>query len=248
MTVDAFRNFNKLILKPDHEKGPLCVCSDGHIFSETFSPLWHTAYDFLVAIAEPVCQPHLIHEYKITSYSLYSALSVGLRMSDLISRLDRLPKNELYIGLKNGRYFLHENGRVMIDCGKDITRRSGYCRIGEEAELVLRNNGIGKEVVSFEISQLKIEQVRERCNKELKYQCVEDYDFHGDKHLPNLKMTLKPIAKHRTKKNRYMKIHKSSLATPLCPSTSGVANITVTQIVKFSSHCKKTLTCNNVGD
>ena len=36
---------------------PLWVCPDGRIFLETYSPLYKQAYDFLIAIAEPVSSP-----------------------------------------------------------------------------------------------------------------------------------------------------------------------------------------------
>ena len=35
-------------------------------------------------IAEPVSRPEFIHEYKLTSYSLYAAVSVGLQTHDII--------------------------------------------------------------------------------------------------------------------------------------------------------------------
>jgi DNA excision repair protein ERCC-3 len=41
---------------------PLWVCPDGRIFLETFSPVYRQAYDFLIAIAEPVSRPESIHE------------------------------------------------------------------------------------------------------------------------------------------------------------------------------------------
>ena len=50
------RDFTKLELKPDHANRPLWACADGRIFLETFSPLYKQAYDFLIAIAEPVCR------------------------------------------------------------------------------------------------------------------------------------------------------------------------------------------------
>lgn len=50
------RDFTKLELKPDHGNRPLWACADGRIFLETFSPLYKQAYDFLIAIAEPVCR------------------------------------------------------------------------------------------------------------------------------------------------------------------------------------------------
>ena len=36
---------------------PLWVCPDARIFLETFSPVYKQAYDFLIAIAEPVSRP-----------------------------------------------------------------------------------------------------------------------------------------------------------------------------------------------
>ena len=35
-------------------------------------------------IAEPVSRPEFVHEYKLTSYSLYAAVSVGLQTHDII--------------------------------------------------------------------------------------------------------------------------------------------------------------------
>lgn len=50
------KDFTKLELKADHVNRPLWACVDGRIFLETFSPLYKQAYDFLIAIAEPVCR------------------------------------------------------------------------------------------------------------------------------------------------------------------------------------------------
>lgn len=56
MTEGKKRDFSKLELKPDHANRPLWACADGRIFLETFSSLYKQAYDFLIAIAEPVCR------------------------------------------------------------------------------------------------------------------------------------------------------------------------------------------------
>ncbi|EFJ20433.1 hypothetical protein SELMODRAFT_109026 [Selaginella moellendorffii] len=88
-------DFSKLELKPDHEKRPLWVGPDGHIFLETFSPLYKQAYDFLIAIAEPVCRPEHMHEYNLTPHSLYAAVSVGLETQTVITVLERLSKARL---------------------------------------------------------------------------------------------------------------------------------------------------------
>ncbi|KAL4186917.1 hypothetical protein AMTRI_Chr09g36580 [Amborella trichopoda] len=89
------RDFTKLELKLDHSNRPLWACADGRIFLETFSPLYKQAYDFLIAIAEPVCRPESMHEYNLTPHSLYAAVSVGLETETIISVLNKLSKTKL---------------------------------------------------------------------------------------------------------------------------------------------------------
>lgn len=87
------QDFSWLHLKPDHAARPLWISpEDGHIILEAFSPIAEQAQDFLVAISEPVSRPTFIHEYKLTSYSLYAAVSVGLQTEDIIEVLNRLSK------------------------------------------------------------------------------------------------------------------------------------------------------------
>ncbi|XP_072436134.1 general transcription and DNA repair factor IIH helicase/translocase subunit XPB [Chiloscyllium punctatum] len=86
-------------LKEDHTSRPLWVAPDGHIFLEAFSPVYKYAQDFLVAIAEPVCRPTHTHEYKLTAYSLYAAVSVGLQTSDIIEYLQKLSKTSIPEGI-----------------------------------------------------------------------------------------------------------------------------------------------------
>ena len=45
-----YRHLTKL--KDDHASRPLWVAPDGHIFLESFSPVYKKAHDFLIAIAE----------------------------------------------------------------------------------------------------------------------------------------------------------------------------------------------------
>uniref|UniRef100_A0A914GZY6 General transcription and DNA repair factor IIH helicase/translocase subunit XPB n=1 Tax=Globodera rostochiensis TaxID=31243 RepID=A0A914GZY6_GLORO len=87
-------------LKRDHSSRPLWVAPDGHIFLESFSPVYKHAADFLIAIAEPICRPEHIHEYQLTAYSLYAAVSIGLQTGDIIEYLDRLCKHSLPSGIK----------------------------------------------------------------------------------------------------------------------------------------------------
>lgn len=89
------RDFTSLKLKPDHESRPVWVSADRRILLETFSPIYKQAYDFLVAIAEPVSRPELVHEYRLTAYALYAAVSVGLDSESIIRALRMLCKTEL---------------------------------------------------------------------------------------------------------------------------------------------------------
>ncbi|XP_049605485.1 general transcription and DNA repair factor IIH helicase/translocase subunit XPB [Syngnathus scovelli] len=89
----------QMLLKNDHTSRPLWVAPDGHIFLEAFSPVYKYAQDFLVAIAEPVCRPNHIHEYKLTAYSLYAAVSVGLQTSDIVEYLQKLSKTSVPDGI-----------------------------------------------------------------------------------------------------------------------------------------------------
>ncbi|CAI9741644.1 general transcription and DNA repair factor IIH helicase subunit XPB-like [Octopus vulgaris] len=94
------KDYRKILeLKTDHSSRPLWVAPDGHIFLESFSPVYRHAHDFLIAISEPVCRPEHIHEYKLTAYSLYAAVSVGLQTNDIIEYLRRLNKTTLPDGI-----------------------------------------------------------------------------------------------------------------------------------------------------
>lgn len=90
---------SQMLLKPDNTSRPLWVAPNGHIFLESFSPVYKHAHDFLIAIAEPVCRPEFIHEYKLTAYSLYAAVSVGLQTEDIIEYLKRLSKTSIPDGI-----------------------------------------------------------------------------------------------------------------------------------------------------
>lgn len=101
-----FHDFSQLELKVDHANRPLWVCPDGRVFLETFSPVYKQAYDFLIAIAEPVSRPECIHEYVLTPHSLYASVSIGLDTSTIISVLDRLSKTKMPSDI---RWFIRES-------------------------------------------------------------------------------------------------------------------------------------------
>nr|CDS33055.1 rad25:xp B DNA repair helicase [Hymenolepis microstoma] len=121
-----------LKLRLDQASRPIWVTPSAHIYMETFNPISNLAQDFLIAIAEPVCRPEHIHEYKLTSYSLYAAVSVGLRTSEIIGCLRRLCKSDLpqsiieYIRsctlsygkaklvLRGGHFYVESNQRAFL--------------------------------------------------------------------------------------------------------------------------------------
>ncbi|KAJ1654837.1 DNA repair helicase RAD25 [Dispira simplex] len=90
------QDYSGLPLKKDHASRPLWINpAKNTIILEAFSPISEQAQDFLTAIGEPVSRPNHVHEYKLTSHSLYAAVSVGLEMETIIGVLDRLSKSPL---------------------------------------------------------------------------------------------------------------------------------------------------------
>lgn len=118
----ASHDYSSLPLKSDHQSRPIWVCADGRVFLETYNSLYRQAYDFLIAIADPVTRPQFIHEYQISSYSLYAAASLGLETADIISGLQRLSKVALSQDLCD---FIREKTET---CGKAklLLKRTQY--------------------------------------------------------------------------------------------------------------------------
>ena len=74
---------------------PLWVFSDGYLIFETFSGILEEIQDFLVTISEPVARTQLIHEYILTPYALYAAVTSGIEAFEIIHILKTLSKNKL---------------------------------------------------------------------------------------------------------------------------------------------------------
>eukprot|EP00948_MAST-09A_sp_MAST-9A-sp1_P001096 g1096.t1 len=112
--LDA-RIFRGLVFKADSGRRPVWVTPNNHIFLESWSELYPIAYEFLVAVAEPVSRPEYIHEYKLTEYSLYGASACQLQTSDIIHFLELLSKNVLPEDTKEFiRNFTERAGKVKI--------------------------------------------------------------------------------------------------------------------------------------
>jgi len=128
------RDFSDLPLQPDHHNRPLLIDpSKGTIVLERFHPLAEQATDFLITIAEPKSRPAFLHEYKLTTHSLYAAVSTGLLPKDIINTLDRFLKTSLPVTirdfiekctksygkvklvLKNNKYFLESADAKMLE-------------------------------------------------------------------------------------------------------------------------------------
>ncbi|SBT76200.1 DNA repair helicase RAD25, putative [Plasmodium ovale] len=92
----GFHDYSKeMRLKKNHMNKPLWICSDGFIYLEMFNSCSKQASDFLITIAEPICRPELIHEFQLTIFSLYAAISVGITLDELLINLDKFSKNYL---------------------------------------------------------------------------------------------------------------------------------------------------------
>jgi len=174
------KDYRKIIeLKADHSSRPLWVAPDGHIFLESFSPVYKHAHDFLIAISEPVCRPEHIHEYRLTAYSLYAAVSVGLQTSDIIEYLRRLSKTTIPDGiiqfikictlsygkvklvLKHNRYFVESSHpEVLQHLLRDPEIKNCRKRTDEDADLGLGEDQLVQSTVGGK-SSLKLNKPQE---------------------------------------------------------------------------------------
>ena len=93
-TIDLVKNFKKSQNMIFVEK-PIWILSDGYLIFETFSGFLEEIQDFLVTVSEPVVRTTLIHEYILTPYALYAAVTSGIDATEIIYILETLSKNHL---------------------------------------------------------------------------------------------------------------------------------------------------------
>jgi DNA excision repair protein ERCC-3 len=157
VTSSIGSDFSHLKLKPDHIQRPCWTCPDGIIYLEAFHDLYTQAYDFLVAIAEPVARPEFVHQYKLTPYSLYAAVATNIETESIIQVLERLSKNALPSQVK----------KFIRDC----TSKYG------KAKLVLKHN---KFFVESEFPMVLRELLRDPTIAQARVQeDAENVDEHG---------------------------------------------------------------------
>lgn len=197
--------YEPITMKDDHENYPFWVNYDGIIILETFSPLFKAATDFLIAISEPISRPKHIHEYKITSYSLYAAASVGLSTDDILFPLERLSKNilpnsikdfiiactlsygKLKLILRGSKYFMEI---LSEDALKVILKDLQISLALSKQEIPADDVSEGAKNLIYEIKMEHLERLKKRCI-EIDFPLIEEYDFRNDKKLREINMELK---------------------------------------------------------
>lgn len=131
---DSSRDFTGLKLKHDAQNRPLWIQGNFVIVLESYHQLAPQAQDFLITVAEPVSRPQFLHEYKLTTHSLYAAVSVGLNPKDIISTLERFSKTPVPTNVKS----------FISACGKSYGK----------VKLVLRNTKYLLETTDTEVLQM----------------------------------------------------------------------------------------------
>ena len=90
------RDHSSMELKPDAADRPIWIDPQkGRIILESFSPRFKEAESFLINISEPQSRVTHMHEYTLTTHSLFAAVSVGLTTEDIIRDLDSFSKTPL---------------------------------------------------------------------------------------------------------------------------------------------------------
>jgi DNA excision repair protein ERCC-3 len=164
-------DFGSLPLKPDHAERPLWISpQDRSVTMESFAPTFKEAERFLINIAEPLSRVSRIHEYTITTNSLYAAVSVGLTVNDILSSLEYFSKTPLPDDLKD----------FIIDSTKSYGR----------ARLVLKQNKFWVESADPVVLQtlLRDPLIREHRVNETEDFTVESAPTMGSLYIPGTKM------------------------------------------------------------
>lgn len=193
--------YEELKMRPDSDNCPIWVNYDALIVVEMFRPNSKQVADFLIAISEPVSRPLKIHEYQITSYSLYAAASVGLTTDIILTTLQRFSKNIIPKGVcsfitdctlsygkimlirADGKFFIEAINEELFDMIK--------------SDLVIKMHILGSDLTSLRIQINDVEAVKKRCI-EIDYPLIEEYDFKNNDKLPSLDIDLKPTSKIRS--------------------------------------------------
>ena len=77
-----------------HPDAPLYMTADGTLIVEAFRLPRHMQH-FISTVADPITRPALMHEYRISTYSLYTAVSMGWTCDSILSTLQSLCKTAM---------------------------------------------------------------------------------------------------------------------------------------------------------
>ncbi|KRW98627.1 P-loop containing nucleoside triphosphate hydrolase [Pseudocohnilembus persalinus] len=120
---------NSIALKEDYKTRPIIIDPDKGIHLEVDNQLYRIAYEFLISIADPIFRPTHIHYFKLTKYSLYTAMVLQYHPTDIIKLLDRLAKNkEIPVEVKD---FINQNTQNYGSCRMFLANQFYYLDIQE---------------------------------------------------------------------------------------------------------------------
>ena len=112
---DAEKRKEGYALQEGHESRPFWVTKKGEIILEAFNPLYSQAYEFVIAIAQPVSRTEFIHQYLITMTSLLGASAYNLSAEGIVKHLKLFSKNVLPDIVANRvRLFMRRYGKVKL--------------------------------------------------------------------------------------------------------------------------------------
>ena len=88
--------------KEDHENLPTVILENHHLLVFTECPTYKQIYPYLISFSEPIYRPKVLHEYKITKFSLYTAMVLQYSAQEIIDILKKISKNlEFPLSLHN---------------------------------------------------------------------------------------------------------------------------------------------------
>jgi DNA excision repair protein ERCC-3 len=146
---------------------------------EAFSPVAQLAQDLLIAIAEPVTRPLHIYEFKLTEYSLYAAVSVGIDTDSIVAGLDKFSKTTLSPKLIDLiRSFTKSYGKVKL-----LTINNSYYL---EFDQSVRSELLGDAVLSQAFDSLQVPPqilLSAQAKKNVDIQAEKNIDIQSDKNV-----------------------------------------------------------------
>eukprot|EP00397_Hematodinium_sp_SG-2012_P017331 GEMP01017718.1.p1 GENE.GEMP01017718.1~~GEMP01017718.1.p1 ORF type:complete len:687 (+),score=146.55 GEMP01017718.1:103-2163(+) len=208
----------RLILRPGNTSRPLWVDGGGFIVLEAFHEFAPQAQEFLVQVAEPKARPSKLHEFQITLFSLYAAVTAGLTVNEILRVLDMFSKTNLSeslaiwirkhgemigkvrMALRDGRYFVESSDRGLLE------------RLFANTNIKLAALTESLRGRKFEVNPVRIETVKEEAHG-MEVPLVEEYDFRSDPQLPELHITIRTTTNVRPYQSRALsKVFSTGMA------------------------------------